>query len=123
PHLMVRPIALKPYAYHFKDENIEGVQFFISDFYKIQPVEAQIHMMEVLQRLYPERGMFAEENRRRGMFDKVMGDAAIRRAILEGKTAEEIIAGYQPRVEEFMKRRAQYLVYNRETPFRTPTTE
>lgn len=123
PHLMVRPIALKPYAYHFKDENIEGAQFFISDFYKIQPVEAQIHMMEVLQRLYPERGLFADDNPRRGMFDKVMGDAGIRRAILEGKSAEEIIAGYQPRVEEFMKRRAEYLVYNRETPFRTPTTE
>jgi uncharacterized protein YbbC (DUF1343 family) len=107
----VRPITLKPYAYHFKGEVINGAQFVITDYRKIQPVEAQIHIMEVLQRLYPEKGLFADTNKRRGMFDKVMGDKKIREMIRDGKSAEEVIATYQDDVAKFMELRANYLYY------------
>jgi len=111
PGLLVMPITIKPYASKFKDEIVQGAHFHISDYRKIRPVEAQIHMMEVLQRLYPEAGLFNDDNPRRAMFDKVMGDKEIRQRILRGDSAESIIAYYQPQVDEFMKKRAQFLIY------------
>ncbi len=111
PGLMARPITFKPMASKFEGELIQGAHFYITDYHLIQPVEAQIHMMEVLQRLYPNQGLFEDDNPRRAMFDKVMGDSAIRHAIRDGKSAEEVIAMYQNDVTEFMKLRAQYLIY------------
>lgn len=111
PHLKVMPVTLVPYASRFEGETIQGAHFFITNYNAIRPVEAQIHIMEVLQRLYPDQGLFAEENSRRAMFDKVMGDREIRRAIAAGRSAEEIIASYQQDVAEFMTLRAQYLIY------------
>ena len=111
PGLMVMPITIVPFASKFKGETVNGAQFFITDYRKIQPVEAQIHFMEILQKLYPKQGMFAEENKRQDMFDKVMGTASIRRRILAGEKAEAIIADYQKDVAEFEKVRKQYLIY------------
>lgn len=111
PGLMVMPISFKPYASKFKGEVVHGAQFFITDYRKIQPVEAQIHMMEVLQAQYPEKNLFAEDSKRRDMFDKVMGDKKIRQQILAGTSAETIIASYQKDVAAFMEMRKPYLIY------------
>lgn len=115
PGLMVRPITVKPMASKFQGETCRGVQFFISDYRKIKPVEAQIKMMEILQRIHPEQNLFAEENKRRDMFDKVMGTKSIRRRLHAGESAEAIIADYQPRLAEFMTLREKYLIYPRST--------
>lgn len=111
PGLLVMPISFKPYASRFSGEQVNGAQFYISDYNKIRPVEAQIHMMEVLQKLYPNQGLFIEENPRRDMFDKVMGQKSIRRRIAEGQSAESIIASYQKDVQDFLVMRKPYLLY------------
>lgn len=112
PGILVRPITYTPRYAAYSGEAIQGVHLVISDYYKVRPVTAQIHIMEVLQRLYPEHNLFADENAGPTLFDEVLGDAQIRKMVLEGKTAEEIIAHYQPRVDAFKKTRAKYLVYN-----------
>jgi uncharacterized protein YbbC (DUF1343 family) len=68
--------------------------------------------METLQRMHPEQNLFAEDNPRRQMFDKVMGTSSVRRQILAGDSAEEIIARYQDEVDAFMALRAQHLIYD-----------
>ncbi len=111
PGLLARPITFKPYASTYEGEVVHGAQFIITDYRIIRPVEAQIFMMEVLQEMYPEKGLFNDDNPRRAMFDKVMGQKEIREMILEGKSAEEIIEFYKPDVLEFVELRKPYLIY------------
>ena len=45
-------------------------------------------------------------------FELLVGTDAVRRMILEGRTADEIKASWQPDVEQFKKQREPYLLYN-----------
>lgn len=115
PGLMYRPISFVPrYGPYSQNGGMpcHGVQIFISNFRTVRPVSAQIHFMEVLQRLYPEQGLFADENPRADMFDKVMGTSSIRRRIAAGDRAADIIADYQADVQAFLAKRQQYLIYD-----------
>jgi uncharacterized protein YbbC (DUF1343 family) len=120
PGLMYRPISYVPRYGPFSStpgspeaggQTCHGVQIFISNFHTVRPVSAQIHYMEVLQRLYPEQNLFGDDNRRSNMFDKVMGTSSIRHRILAGDHAADIIADYQGDVDSFMQRRQKYLIY------------
>jgi uncharacterized protein YbbC (DUF1343 family) len=111
PGLLIRPITYRPFGIRFEGEPVHGVHFIVSDHHKVMPVEAQIHVMEVIQRLYPEQEVFSDEKAVRWLFDEVLGTRSIRDRILEGWSAEDIIAEYQPDVEKFMPIRAKYLIY------------
>jgi uncharacterized protein YbbC (DUF1343 family) len=120
PGLMVRPITYKPFGLRFNGEVCKGVQLIVSNYRTLQPVEAQIHIMEVIHRLHPEERPFSDERcitderGQRILFDQVLGTADIRRAIDAGATAEEVIASYQADLARFMERRKPYLnpLYN-----------
>ena len=45
------------------------------------------------------------------LFDKLVGNAKVRQQIKDGATEEEIRAGWQDEVAEFMKVRNKYLIY------------
>ncbi|MCC5876174.1 MAG: DUF1343 domain-containing protein [Candidatus Sumerlaeia bacterium] len=111
PGLLVRPISYRPFGIRFEGEVVHGVHFTISNYHKVQPVEAQIHIMEVIQRLYPEHEVFSDENAGPWLFDQVLGTRRIRDRILAGWTADDIIAEYMPDVEAFMPTREKYLIY------------
>ena len=44
-------------------------------------------------------------------FEKLTGDANVRRMIIEGKSAAEIKATWQPALEKFKELRRRYLIY------------
>jgi uncharacterized protein YbbC (DUF1343 family) len=111
PGLLFRPISFEPRYGPFTGEMCHGVQIFITDRDALRPVTAQIHFMEVLQRMYPEQSLFGDDNPRSNMFDKVMGTSSVRRRINAGESADDIIADYQPEVEAFLALRDQFLIY------------
>lgn len=111
PGLLVRPISYRPFGIRFAGEPVHGVHFTVSNHHKIQPVEAQIHIMEVIQRLYPGQEVFSDEKANPTLFDQVLGTRRIRDRILAGWTADDIIAEYMPEVEQFMPTREKYLIY------------
>ncbi len=111
PGLLFRPMTYVPRYNNYTGEAINGVHITITDYHKVRPVSAQIHIMETIQKMYPEAGMFTDEKALRWLFDEVNGTLAIRTQILEGKTADEIVAGYQGDVEEWLKVREKYLIY------------
>jgi uncharacterized protein YbbC (DUF1343 family) len=111
PGLNFRPTSYRPRYGAWADEMCHGVQIFITDRDALRPVTAQVKIMEVLQRLFPDDSPFTDEHAQRWLFDEVMGTPDVREAILAGQTAEEITAAWQPAVEEFMVMRSQYLIY------------
>lgn len=44
-------------------------------------------------------------------FDMLVGNRKVRRQITEGKSEEEIRAGWQKELEEYKKMRKKYLIY------------
>lgn len=119
PGLYFRPAYFKPFYSVYKDKLCEGVQIHILDFDKVEPVEAGIHLIEAIQKLYPEQRILyggaaatpARQRARVGAFNKVMGTTRVRRQLLEGKSAEEIIRDWSKEREEFRKSRERYFLY------------
>ena len=116
PGLFFRPHVWIPRYGSRADVKVEGVQLHITDYSKVRPVEASMHIMEVLRKLYPEHKPLGDDDDERSqgrirMFNRVMGTDTVRLDLLAGKSAEEIIASWQPEVEEFMEKRARYLIY------------
>jgi len=128
PGLFFRPMSYMPRYATYKDQLIHGVEIHITDFSVVRPIEASVDIMEVLQKLYPEKNPLgvvqdplpadpekAKEAKaaraRVSMFNKVMGTDQVRLDILAGKSAVEVISSWQPAVKDFMAKRAKYLIY------------
>jgi uncharacterized protein YbbC (DUF1343 family) len=116
PGLVFRPHVWVPRYGTYNGEKVQGVQVHITDYEQVRPVAAGIHIMEALQKLYAEHLPLGQDEDERGrgrirMFNRVMGTDQVRLDLLAGKSAEEIIRSWQPEVETFMEKRAQYLIY------------
>ena len=60
PGLIFRPIYYKPFYSVYKGEQIQGVQIHLMDFNAAHLTSVQFHLLEMLNRLYPEHRFFEE---------------------------------------------------------------
>ena len=109
PGVYFRPTYFRPYYLHFTGEQCAGVQIHITDEKYFRSCDVQVHILAAIQKLYPDQKIF--DTVRIGMFDKAYGTDQIRRAVLSGKTAAEIIADWQAGLKKFIKIREKYLFY------------
>lgn len=112
PGLIFRPIYYKPFYSVFKDKQIQGVQIHLMDFDAACLTAVQFHMLEVLNRLYPEHRFFEEcDPKRFRMFDLVCGTGFVREQF--GKTYRwaDIEAYWMKDVESYRERAAKYYLY------------
>jgi uncharacterized protein YbbC (DUF1343 family) len=120
PGLVFRPAYYRPYYHVFKDKMCGGVQIHITDFDKVMPVEASMHIIAVIQRLYPEQefldaGAGAGPQKRRSrvaMFNKVMGTNKVRAALKAGKSGAEVTAMWARERDRFAREREKYFLYH-----------
>ncbi len=104
-----RPLTWLHYYMRDKDKAYGGVQVHITDRDAVNLTAIQFCAMDVSQRLYPDQKFFG--GKRDDMFDKVCGTDQIRKMFLAGKPVEEIIKYWNSGREEFMAKRAKYLMY------------
>jgi uncharacterized protein YbbC (DUF1343 family) len=109
PGVYFRPMYAKPYYLRNVGKQCGGVQIHITDRDKIDLTGIQFHVMDIVQRLYPDQPFF--ESKRANMFDKVCGTDLVRKMFLAGKPADEIIAFWNDGCDAFLKQRAKYLIY------------
>lgn len=113
PGLRFRPISFKPYYGKQIGKQLSGVQIHILDRAKVNVTNIQIHVIETLIALYPDKNPFLlADSGRNAMFDKVAGTDEVRRSLLNGVSAAAIIASWQSSVTEFLKIRKKYLLYD-----------
>ncbi len=112
PGVHFRAVSYKPYYGGQQGKQLYGVQIHLLDKSKVNLTNIQIHVIETLIRLYLAQNPFglASENRI-GMFDKVMGTDAVRIQLMEGKSADEIIAQWKGEIGSFLAQRKKYLLY------------
>jgi len=108
-----RPVVFEPRYHNFSKQKCRGIQIHILDYDKLRPVAIGIHIMEALQKFYPDKNIFAPSNKSRAeMFDKAMGTDRVRSELVGGTSAQEIIKSWQSEIQEFMKKREKYLLYD-----------
>ena len=83
-----------------------GCQIHVTDRQAFAPIATTLHVLQVIQRLYPAEFEFHAE-----YFDKVMGTSTVRTALTNGVPVTEIVDGFQSGLDEFSRLRRSYLLY------------
>ncbi|MBN2010149.1 DUF1343 domain-containing protein [candidate division KSB1 bacterium] len=110
PGVYFRPMSFRPYYLTWADQQCKGVQIHIADYNTFQPAATQIHILDAIQHLYPERKILQTD--RTSMFDKANGTDRIRLELEKGTPATEIIQSWQPALQHFLTIRKKYLLYD-----------
>ena len=112
PGLIFRPIHYKPFYSVYKGEQIHGVQIYITDYAKVCLTEVQFRLLEVLDKMYPEREFFkVADPKRFRMFDQVCGTGYIRSTFGKRYFWEDIRDYWMKDVETYRLRSSKYYLY------------
>ena len=98
------PVAFTPQSSVFAGKGCKGVRIALVDRDAFEPLRTGIEIACRLRAGYPKTWE-AEK------YDRLLGNAAALQALLAGKTAAEIEATWQAKLKEFLKRRAEFLLY------------
>jgi len=113
PGVRFQPVIYRPYYFTFSNQVIAGVQLYFTDPARAPLTALNFYALEALKK-EANRDLFLEAVKRKksfGMFDKVNGTDATRKALQAGTPAAEIVASWKPGEEAFLKQRRKYLLY------------
>jgi uncharacterized protein YbbC (DUF1343 family) len=108
-----RPTTYQPYYFTFSNQVIGGVQIYFTEPGCAPLTAINLYALEALKKV-GDRDLFAEAvkvKRGFGMFDKVNGTDATRKAMQAGTPAAEIVASWKAGEEAFRKARKNFLLY------------
>ncbi len=113
PGVYFQPFYFKPYYRYFEGELCEGFKIIITNQETVKPVVVDYYIMEALLKMYPDNFNFdlPEFQKRVKAFDWANGSDKVRLMLQKGVPVEEIVASYQPQVDEFLEKRERYLLY------------
>ena len=98
------PVKFKPNASVFAGENCSGINIVIVDRAKFNSVRTGIEIAAALRKLYPNDWKIENYNR-------LLVNSEIFEAVKRGDAPETIEKAWQKNLDEFKKRRAQFLLY------------
>ena len=98
------PLKFQPNASLFKDESCGGINIIITDRDAFESVKTGIEIAAALRKLYPNEWQVDK-------YSRLLVNAEILEKVKAGSTPEEIEKAWQPKLAEFVKRRASFLLY------------
>jgi len=98
------PIRFKPNTSVFKDENLSGVNFVVTDRKVFKPVRTGIEIACALRKLYPNDWQVDK-------YLRLLTNQDILDRVKRGETPEQIDSAIRPMVAAFEKRREPFLLY------------
>ena len=98
------PIRFTPDASKFAGELCEGVNIIVIDRAKFRSVVVGLQIANQLRTLHPDQW----EMKR---FNRLLANQAIFDAIAAGKTPAQLVPLYQPKINDFLIRREEFLLY------------
>lgn len=112
PGMRFRPIHIKPFYGQGQGENLQGVEFYITDREAAPLSLTQFYVMEELAKMYPDHKLFdIGDQSRMNMFDKVTGSKEIRKRFTENYRTADIEDYWNKDVESFRQASAPYHLY------------
>ena len=107
-----RSISYRPFYAAMQGKQVSGVQIYILDREKVNLVNLQLHIIQVMNELYPAKSIFElSDASRNQMFDKVMGTDAVRLALEKNVSVEGIVSPWKKDIDSFRLIRKKYLLY------------
>lgn len=104
PGVRFVPIEFQPDASKYAGVICQGINIIVTEREKFESVRTGLTIAVHLRKLFPELWEVKSLNR-------LLANTQVRDAILDGDSFTEIERSYQPRLEEFRKRRKIFLMY------------
>lgn len=104
PGVTFVPVSFTPTASKYRGERCGGVNVVVTDWQRFEPVRTGIHVACALRALHGPQWDTQK-------LDWLLKHEATRDAILAGRPADEIVAGWQKELELFRLRRKPFLLY------------
>jgi uncharacterized protein YbbC (DUF1343 family) len=104
PGVRAYPTRMHPTYSHFKDQDINGVRFIITDREALNSVQLGLEIICAIQKLYPGK-IDIEVNHR------LIGNAATIAALRDGKDPKTIESDFDSALKQFLNTRKKYLLY------------
>lgn len=98
-----------PGNYYYVRKQCSGVQIYVTNKDTFEPLQAQVHILTTIRKIHPDQNFF--DTSRISSFDRAAGSDELRKAVLRGDSADEIIASWQGQLQEFEQIRQKYLIY------------
>lgn len=112
PGVKFRPIYTKPFYAFGKGEDLQGVEYYITDKDKAPLTLIQFYVMQEIAKMYPDKGAFqAGDPKRFNMFDKVVGSKQIRQLFGKDYKVADMVDYWKKDVESFKAASSKYYLY------------
>ena len=117
PGVLFRPVYFSPLMDKYKDKRCEGVQFHVTDREAFLPVLSALTLLEVIIKLYPYSFEWVEaeeeisSSEHHFFFDLLCGTDKIRKSLMKGEKAENIVKSWKNELLNFEEKRKEYLLY------------
>jgi uncharacterized protein YbbC (DUF1343 family) len=98
------PIKFKPNASVFKNEDCGGINIVVTNRESFEPVHTGIEIAAALRKLYPAEWKMEK------YLNLIVNQNAFD-SLKRGDSAAEIEQGWQKNLDEFKKRRTEFLIY------------
>lgn len=109
--IYARETAFKPTYSKYKDEICEGIQLHITERLAVKPVEAFVHILQTVFRLYGNQITFLEyEKLKHPMFDLLAGNSNLRKSLI-GCQVKDYFEDCRNGSVQFINGRTPYLLY------------
>ena len=110
PGVAFRTIWYKPLSGSLKGQLVQGVQYFCTDYESARITEIQVHVMQAVAEIYPDKRAF-EVISGYGLFDKVCGTDFIRTEISKRYLFDDIKEYWRKDEAEFRALSQKYHLY------------
>ena len=113
PGVKWRPITYKPYYFTFTNQVVGGAQLYFTEPGRAPLTAINLYAIEALKQVGGIDAFADAVKAKRGfgMFDKVNGTDATRKALEAGTPAAQIVASWQAAEQGFRMARKKYLLY------------
>ncbi|HTU71192.1 MAG TPA: DUF1343 domain-containing protein [Candidatus Baltobacteraceae bacterium] len=107
PGVYFRAASWSPIAGFWKDKELSGVELVVFDPRTFQAVRSAVELLCAVRETAPH----AIDIRQPAALDRDWGTSSLRTGLTSGKSAQDIIGEWIPRLDEFRTVRAKYLLY------------
>lgn len=104
PGVRVYPTRFQPASSNFKGKSVEGIRFVVTDRDRFDSVKLGVELACALRTLFPGKVRFNDDLR-------LIGSQAVVDALESGADPDEILNTIRAPLEEYLQRRAKYLLY------------
>ncbi|MBF0543486.1 MAG: DUF1343 domain-containing protein [Candidatus Riflebacteria bacterium] len=103
-------VNVTPYYGLYERKKVGGIEIIIDDFVNFDPAVIGLAILRVLYKIYPDKIPLDNQSLSKG-FDTLLGGAAVREAIIKQVPLNDIILSWTPKIQEFLERRKNFLIY------------